>query len=373
MKTFTLNTAQRIDSYPARVWTTILKYKKLFQVYAYASGDDSRDTASMCDEAMHRAYDFAMRSQNIEYATLDAYIIRLAKTVMKKRVKDELMEVDKEDNEPILLKQLGTRDELKDIVQETILIELQDLYLMNQPEFEKLRVFLQENALSIVHDQKIRISNDAFKHKFHNLTANYGITAVISALWRFFNELDSTTVNKPTGIKKIEMHEANFNYAFKIAFDSEIRSEAGKVGVIDKATLMSSFDPDLVKWSLIKPTARNVYSVDISNLIEYMYNNIFVDEGVNTPFIKWLGKRYIVKSCGGYEDLNRDLYSFMDYIHCEVVLNLVEFGVNKVIAISDDTVYFKAQKEISYNTIRMVLCNKKVIDLPVKLYKKGVK
>lgn len=368
MLTFSLNTDSSDVKYASEVWQVIVELKKYFYFY----------NKNEAEEAMHRAYMHAMGNKKEKYGDLKPYIKKLARTIMRSgNCKEYAYSLYDEENGEIsfvfsqTLKEEMNINEIAD--SESLLEELRDMYLLNPDDFMKFKAMFNDD----ISEMNI-IKNSEMNQQVKLLTSQYGSKAVIAGIEKVLNEIrenesnsNAGNVDENYGLKEITLKEANIEkYENRLCIDESIKSEKGVEGYISLSTYKTEpFNPDMVKWSV--KTTCPIIKCDISPLINYMYEKLFVQKGVNNEFITWMGNRYRLTSPGGYSCLNKDIQLFMDIIHKELIINMLRENVNKIIAISDDSVYIKPTRGAVFKTIRLKLVNGKIIDLPCEVYQKG--
>lgn len=367
MITFSLNSGASDIKYMADVWQTILSLKRYFYMFNKGPG--------VAEEAMQRTFINAVENRDEKYrSNLAPYIKKLARTIMKNGNNKEFAYslYDDETGEVsfVFTQKLTTEIDTEDIDgDEALLEELRDLYLLMPEDFEKFTGMFNEES-----SQMQIIKNEELKKSIEKLARMYSSKAVFKGIETVLKECrEEVQKEEEQSIKEITMREANYTkYEPRLCTDEGIQADNGEWGYINISTYKTEpFDPDMKKWSI--KTTCPIIKCDISPLINYMYEKIFVQKGVSNDFIKWIGNRYKLTSPGGYVAINLDAQLFMDIVHKELIINMLRENINKIVAISDDSVYIKPTRGANINVIRVKLHNGKIIDLPCEIYKKGDK
>lgn len=127
---------------------------------------------------------------------------------------------------------------------------------------------------------------------------------------------------------------------------------------------------DFEKWQPIGSdnSVRCVYSVDISELMNYLYEQVCVPYGVDTKYIRWVGKERNIKflpSGTTLYDVNEENY-FIE-VRAEILTMLADNPSIDILGITSDYVYLRPVRRLMFNAYRCKLFNGKVIDLPIQV------
>ena len=250
------------------------------------------------------------------------------------------------------------------VVIEEVQDKLKELYLHDEEEFKKLRQIIDKE---VDDSDNLIITNDIIKDGIKKLQANYGSVTVFNALYSFFKYLASTTdtLKTNTSIFDLTLKEANYSLLDKIPDIPCIVTNKDEKVFINKSTLSMKIDPDLVKWDTIKPTSTNIMKIYLGNLLNYIYDQILVDQGVDTNHIRWCDNKYKLITPGGFVIVGMDRDKFMTLVRSEVIMNLLMANLNTIIALSYENIYIKPTRRINFSTLRLRLVTGKLIDLPV--------
>lgn len=321
-------------------------------------------------EAVNKAFMTAVTHVKSEYEVLDPYIKNLARNILKESEKESPWDTVNEDGEvsyPFL--QLTTRlDEDKILLdKKEIMNTFKTLYLLYEQDFLKLKLIFRKDDDKFTKGEIVK--NEEIKKALDSLRMKYGAINVYSLLYDFFVYLPkySKKIENAT-IKVIEMKNKDLDYKTAIADIPLIVDEHGVFYDIDKLTLTMEKNPDTFKWDVITQTSCDVLRIDISPLLDYMYDQVFVPQGVHTKHISWCDDIYKVMTPGGKAYVNLDRNAFINYVKMELIAHLSANRFNSIVAISPDYIYVRPNRMMNYDTIRLVLFTGKMIDLPIDVY-----
>ncbi len=356
MLTFSLN---QVDIGRAlRLWSTIVENKNYF----YSFNGENRD------EAMTKTFIVAMENYNDAY-DLTPYIKKLARTILK--VKDVEVPYDLYNQDGEVSTTFTSLKEYQDISKidgvEEIKKVFKDLYLYDATSFMTLKNLYSSDTASEL--KGIRVKEETFKMSFNYLIRKFGAELTFSVLAKFYEELPKLCSDKDSLIREIKMKESTFNYIDKISDTPTIKDIKGNEWGIDKTTLTMGVDPDYIYWDILGSSVCDVLKIDMTPLLDYIYKQVYVTQGVNTKHIQWCGDRYKLITPGGtYLMSNYDKDKYIKLVRTELIMNLLQNNINTIVAISDDNVYIKPTRAFKYNIIRLNLSCGKVIDLPIEVY-----
>lgn len=371
MLTFSLNTVNGADAYAAKVWHTInsnLGYFKYFNKDRW-------------EEAVHHTFLTALNHRDKSYDNILPYIKKLARTILKVKSREISFPVHNEDGEiaPIYYsladfideEKLDGTEELKDIFKE--------LYLMDSESFMRLKALYQYNDVTDVESfRDIRIRNSPLGVEFRRLIDKYGSTLTFQALYEFFKELPYLCMERKTGLtKEVNLKAPNYSVLDRIPDTPTIQDVRGNYHFIDKTTLTMAYDtgrgvsvsnPDYFKWDIVGSSTCDILKIDISPFMNYMYEEVYVDEGVSTKHITWCGDKYRLETPGGLTHIGLELDKYLSVVRIELVLNLMSNNIGSVVAVSPDSVYIKPTRAFQFDNIRIRLKSGKIMDLPITLH-----
>lgn len=361
MLTFSVNLGDNF-SYSTQVWDTInsnIRYFKKFNGVNWA-------------EAAQKAYVYAMEHKDDRYDDITPYIKKLARTILKVKDKEKPYDMWTEDGEVALV-----FTGLTETMDESMFSDIQDikntfkeLFLFNQNEFMKLKyVFQYDNDKDILSVKSIMIKDEQLKRELYSLVNKYSAACVFYTLYDFFKMLPKyVEVTNTRRIKEIQAKEGNFLMLARIPETACIKTTDGKYHSIDRNTLRMDIDPDFVKWDTSFSTNCDIMRIDLSPLMDYMYEQVYVEQGVKTNHISWCDDKYKLVSPGGTVSICEDRDKFMDMVRIEAVLNIIANNVNTIIALSPDSIYIKPTRSVYFNMIRYKLFTGKCIDLPITVH-----
>lgn len=364
MITFSVNPNHSSDKYFALVWEVINKNLGYFKKF----------NGERWEEAVHRTLEVALRSRDDRYDDITPYIKKLARTVLRERTRESTFDILNEDGDisPIFAKLRDYIDtdnvdvigEIKDVFKE--------LYLLDEVSFLKLENLFKYNEVTDIPNLKdIRVKNQKISDEMFNLVQKYGVELTFKALLEFFKELPFLVEERRTNLtKEVVLKQGNFSVLDKIPDTATIRDIHGNYHYIDKNTLMMERNPDYFKWDIIgSPTSTcDILKIDISPFMSYMYEEIFVDEGVTTRHIKWCGNKYKLTTPAGVVHIGLEREKFISIVRIELIVNLMMNNIGTVVAISPDNIYIKTTRAFQYDKIRVKFKTGRIIDLPITVH-----
>lgn len=363
MLTFSVNDYEGRIKKGAVIWATILKHKRYFYYFNQTQGE----------EAMHRTYMTALNNLDWAYGDeIDSYIKSLARTILQTGDKEVVTDLVTEKGEiaPVFtqlrdfidIEEMDGLDEIKD--------KFKYMYLQYSDFVLLENLFIYDEAIQIKGLRNIKVKDKELKHEISRLIYSYGTKRVINALAEFFNELPNLTNRRETGlIKEIKLKKPVMTVLDKLPDTPLIMDDNGKYYNICKKTLTMQKNPDFFKWDVISQTMCDILKVDLVPYMDYMYNQIFVDERLNTQHIQWCGEMYSLTTPLGERYINMDREQFLTRVRTELVLNLMLHSIGAVVAVSNESVYIKPNRAFQYETFRVKMKSvDKTIDLPITLH-----
>lgn len=372
MITFSLNDISASDAYAMNVWKTInenLGYFKKFNTTRW-------------EEAVHKTYITALDHRDDSYGrNILPYIKKLARTILKEKQKESAYGVYTDEGEisPVYhslrdyidTDNMDGADELKDIYKE--------LYLLDPESFMHLKIlFVYDDVTEIENLKDLRLRNNPLGAEFRRLIAKYGADFTFRVLYDFYQELPQLCAVRETGLtKEIEMKEGNYLMLDKLPDTAIIQDSKGFYHYIDKNTLTMAKDtgsssefsnPDYFKWDIIGSSVCDILKIDISGYMDYLYQEVFVEEGVSTKHITWCGDKYKLTTPGGVPHVGLERDKYMSIVRIELILNLLANNVGSIVALSPDSVYIKPTRSFKYDRIRLKMKTGRVMDLPITIH-----
>ena len=321
-------------------------------------------------EAVNKTFMVAVQHVKSEYEVLDPYIKNLARNILKEQEKESHVDTVTEDGEvsyPFLKLTTSIDEDNLFLDNQEILRNFKELYLKYEEDFLKLKLLFKKDNDKFSKGEVIK--NTEIRNTIQNLSIKYGATNVYNLLYDFFMNLGkySRKIENST-IKIIEMKRKEFGLEDIIPDIPLIMDKKGNYYGIDKLNLTMEKDPDTFEWNVITQTSCDILKIDISPLMNYMYNQIFVSQGVHTKHIVWCDEVYKLLTPGGKAFVNLDRERFMTQVRVELLEHLSYNRFNTIVAISPDSVYIKPTRMMNYDTIRLILHTGKIIDLPVDIH-----
>jgi len=378
MKVFSLNT-KIDDEYVNKVWDCIVQNVRYIKKF---NGADY-------EEAMHLILARITSNRNDKYKDLTPYVKKLARTEMRQRTYSKAYNlVDDETGEIArpFLKLTDSFDILTDDRKEKLLNVFRDMYLLYPDDIMLLRTAFEKADISQQESKEINTKVD--KHlrtvlwkaiQDFNVSVKDGGRYAYQIILEFYNEIarEQSKQLALEGTKYITLEVGDYRCASRFSTEPTIRivsddkNHGLEMGIDTRngITMTHDVNIDLYQWVPISKTKCDIIKIDISALADYLYENVYVDKGVNTPHCRWAGDRYVLITPGGEEHLNLDPDLFIELCVEELLLNMTANSINNIIGFTPDSVYVRPVRKITYNTLRCKLYNGKNIDLSVSYYK----
>ena len=323
-------------------------------------------------EAANKAFEMAVSHVKEEYEVLDPYIKNIARNILKVQEKESPVDTITEDGEvsyPFLKLSTYLDDSNLTFDKNEVLDTFKELYLLYGDDFLKLKLLFKKT------DDKFSkaeiIKNDKIQEAFLNLRTKYDSRNIYDTLYDFFKRLpDYSREIENATLKIIDMKSKDMEFLDFIPDIPLIRDKEGRFYGIDKINLTMERDPDTFEWDVITPTTCDIVRIDISPLMNYMYGQVYVPQGCFTKHTFWCDNMYRLTTPGGKTVVNMDRDKFINMVRIELISHLVNNRINTIIAISPDYIYVKPARMIGYDTVRLMLCTGKMIDLPIEIYLK---
>lgn len=362
MRTFSLNEG-RDPLYSTLVWNTIIENVGYFKKF----------NMDRWQEAMHMTYITAIQNRDKSYGyDIEPYIKKLARTILRSRGREDSYSVVNDEGEvswvfsvlrdEIDISRISGKEVLKD--------RFKELYLMDRENFLKLRDIFVYDDIDSLDLRSLRTKSPKIYNEIKSLIYDYGVEVTFGVLQEFFEELPMLCPEKePGGIREILLKEGNYAVLSKIPDTPTIVDDNGNYHFLDRDTLTMDINPDYINWRLIGNSKSRVFRIDILPFVTYLYEQVYVQQGVNTRHIIWCGEKYSVKTPGGVSYICLDREKFISICRVELVINLLQNNIGNLVAASPDNLYFKPSRRFNEDVIRLRFKDGKVIDLEVSLYK----
>lgn len=361
MLTFSVNGIKGNEEYILRVQNAITNNIMYFKKF----------NGPNWEEAVQKAFITAVSNQNDNYDDVEPYIKNLARNILKTQEVEKAYDTITEDGEVSYpyLKLVSTIDESIFIDNKEVNDSFKELYLLYPEDFLRLEMLFKAESEDIFKLNKSEtIKNVKLKDAIQGLCLKYGTTEIFYILYSFLNKLeDNLKPYSNTTIKTIEMRPRGSKALELIPDIPLIKDKKGNFMGINKNTLTMDIDPDFVEWDTINTTSCDIMKIDISPLMDYMYQQVFVPQGVHTKHITWCDDMYRLTTPSGVSVVNMNRDKFLNLVRVELIENLIESRFNTIIAVSPDSVYIKPSRVILYDTIRLALITGKIIDLKITI------
>lgn len=365
MLTFSINktNTESGDSYSSRVWNAINANIKYFMKFNPLDWE----------EAANLAYLKALENRNDRYYDITPYVKKLARTVLRNggRKEDIVSPVHNDDGEinaPFLSLQetidISTIDGFDELFNEFKL-----MYLESTESFMKLQqIFLVDEEDELRASKDVRVRDESIRKRFMSYASKFGADATYACLKYFFDNLDKLTSPRlENQIKLISLKPSRKVMVNRIPDTASIVDKDGRYYYIDRSSLTMERNPDYFEWDVIG-TPSNVLRLDMSSYLNFVCEEVYVPEGINTRFVTWCGDFYKLTMPSGDYFINLDRDKFVSRVRVELILALMLNGIPNIVAVSPDYVYFKPTRRFSYNTIRVETVFGKFFDFPVEVH-----
>lgn len=364
MLTFSINRVVGTDAYSAKVQNTINSNIGYFKTFNGASWE----------EAAQKTFVYALEHRKAEYQEdLTPYIKKLARTILRKSGNTESIYSITTDDGEIAPVFLGLQDHIDTENldgNQALLDTFKELYLIDSDSFNRLKLMFQYDAPDEIENLKdLRVRNPKITEEISKMLLKHGSDYTFRSLFQFFQMLPSLVEVRETHLtKEVLIREGNFSVLERIPNTPSIVDNNGRYHYIDKITLTMDSNPDYYKWDIIGTSLCDILKIDFSEYMNYMYEEVFVEQGVSTRHIQWCGDKYKVTTPGGTEYLGLEFDKFLNTVRIELLLNLIESNVGSIIAISPDNLYVKPTRTFQFDTIRVKCQSGKIFDLPITIH-----
>lgn len=361
--------------YLNELWQTIVRLRRYFCKY---------NPGGPVETVMMEAWSIAVANYNEDYdgKSLDPYVKTLARTINSSRAREiPFSPVDEETGEVSYVfnqeaDNSGFNIELG--LRQKVLDRLSNLYL----EYPETMMELKPYLFNTDEKAKIEPIKNTNKEVFNELTAicqlldedGYTLFALLRQFYDDIEKQRKKSLQLANSVKEIQIKPIDYNDVQRlpsectIIFTANNRFRGIRAGIDRKNIMMTEeVNIDLCRWQPLNN--REVLRYDISGIMEYLNEMIFVDEGLNTNHIQWVGNKYKLTSFGGYSQLNVDKFKFLEYCLKEIVMGFVHNNINTIIAFSEDYIYVQPTRRMGYKTLRCKGFKDKVIDVPVEVFK----
>lgn len=261
-----------------------------------------------------------------------------------------------------------------------LMLQLRALYLRYEESFNTLGKIFDDKLDSLIptYDDKredqhfhkdiakvgLREKNVDMYTDLRLIVDTFGPQATFSALNILLKEVANLSVPFYTTVKEIQLKPlAKLKKTVEKLGTPTIRTKEGFEFAIDCLTLTMDENPDYFAWDVIG-SAKSVIKIDIAPYMEYLYDQLYVEQGVNTRLMQWCGDVYRATTPAGNRLVGERLEHVIENARAELILSIVAANIGKVVAVSPDSVYLKATKDI-FNKLKISTAVGKAIVLPV--------
>lgn len=361
MISFSVNNVSGVDWYANHVWDCIQSNLGYFKKF----------NGPRWEEAVQQTYLFILDHRNDSYGDdILPYIKKLARLILKKKFKDSPYGVFTEDGEisPVFATLQDYIDTTNLDGRSPLMNTFKELYLLDSESFMRLKlIFDYDNPSEIENLKDLRVKNTQLTEEFTRIIQKHGSDYVFASLYQFFKMLPDLIKERYTNqTKEVVIKPSNFTALSRINDKPTIIDEKGKQYKVDRNSLLTTKNPDYFKWDIVGSSLCDILKIDISQYMNYMYEETYVQEGVHTHHIEWCGDKFKLTTPGGTPYIGLDFEKFLTNVRIELLLNLMLSNVGSVIAISPDSLYVKPTRVFQFDKIRVkMLHTGKVIDLPI--------
>lgn len=301
------------------------------------------------------------------------YIKNLSRNIIKKKPKLSMQytpfDTRTEDGEvsSVFLGLLEHIDHTQFMPNNELNRQLRALYLKYDEDFMGLKVIFDakyddvipnydsvktsKRFLSFMHKTEER-SRSTMYEDLRNIVDTFGAEHTFATLLILLKEVDVLSLPFTATVKEIalkplsKLQRATAKIGMPI-----IKSSSGEEYTINLDTLTMDANPDYFNWSVVG-NSKAIIKIDIAPFMEYLYDQLYVDQGVNTRLIKWCGDMYRITTPAGTRLLEEKIEYAIEFARTELVLSIVSANIGKLVAVSPDTIYIKATKEV-FNKLKI--------------------
>lgn len=364
MVTFSVNSDFFSDEFALTVWGEIQSNLGYFKKFNGANWE----------EAVQRTYIHVLAKRDNSFKEILPYIKKLARTILRTKDREFSNDVvtEKGDIAPIFSSLQDHIDTTNLDGDKGLVSALKELYLTDEKEFLTLKNIFSHNDVEDIENIKaIRIKNPKLKSAIYTLMREHGADYFFRTLNRFFYELPKlTSIRVTSKTKELALKSPNFDLLDKIPDTPTIKDKDGKNYFIDKTTLTMKRNPDYFDWDIMGISMCDILKIDLEPFMSYIYEEVFVDEGISTRHISWCGDKFRVTTPGGVSHVGIDRDKFINSARIELILNLISSNVGSILALSPDNLYVKPTRAFKYDKVRLRFQTGKIMDLPISVYKR---
>lgn len=322
------------------------------------------------EEASLQILDTCVRNIKPEYDVVDPYVKKTTRMINKGMSLETPYDTMNEDGEvasPFLSLVQNDQENIEIGVESKIINILAEMYLLDPDFVMSLKpVFYGSDLNNKELKQQYKTTNQRIIELGIQLREFAKYKAFMKGVTSFYLELQNKTKVKKaaSAIKEIKIKDIKYDLLDYLPTEPLLRDANGKDIGFDLITLYSEIDLDLNKWS-VKYKEIAVQKIDITEYIDFLYSNVFVEKGVNNKVITWaVDNNYKLTMPSGIVKLNEDRNKFIELCYRELFLNILNSNIGLIIGATPDSIYIK-KRGAGIKTVRCILCYNKTIDLPV--------
>lgn len=290
---------------------------------------------------------------NIEAIT--RYIKNLARNIYKiSEVEIPIDYLDEEGNiaEPYRILQV----EIGDIYDKELENEFIRLYLLYEQDFLKV----SNNYLKGI-ESEVELEKEELKDELLEIITLVDPEEFFNKLKNFIDRIElNSKQTKETEEYPVYIQENLDNIVDYIGYPIRDKNTL-KEYTIDPTTLTMGTNVDIIDWEYIGDSKAKIKKLDISSYISKIYDRIYVNKGVDTDYIRWCAGKYALIAPSGDRFFELDREEFIEYVRELLIRSLLLSGkVERLVAISEDNIYFIPKRRMKSGFIKIKIYNNKI-------------
>lgn len=357
MLSFSLNDNGKLMDKSAEIWDLIVKNEKYFRKIHGAKAD-----VAMQDVWWHIV---CHRDRSVPVADLASYMKRTCVTIYRTKGDIPVSVFDDEKGEvsmtfvkcvtPKVCEE--TYEDSEDM--KALMRIFTSFYLIDSDKFNQIYKVLidsRENNRAAHLDK-----NDKYFNSFSKLFQQYKTSMIFDALGVFKLQISKNEQKSRIGKSTKSLNIIPFDKALLMQIEDVDIICGNKVSRLNLSTLRMQPEVDLdhKHWSL-NCKNKGVVRICIDKYMDDIINNIIVEEGKNTPYIRWFNSSYIMTAPSGIKSsVNETRENFIEYCRKELICNLIR-ELN-VIGVSDSYVYALPNRKLSFKSIELIGCHRTIV------------
>lgn len=233
-------------------------------------------------------------------------------------------------------------------VEDSLILEYTALYLRDSEAFRGVYVALREGKKNV-----IKSSDDKWVRDFKSLFREYSISQMVGAMREFFARLDKAEKRKRVGVKQKDLMIQPYTDECKMHLLGADVRQGKKCSRLSALTFTMSPPITDGKRFTVDVQHKGMVQINIDAYLDALYENIMVDEGVQTPYIRWLFGKYIMYSPSGTKSMvceNRE--RFIERCRRELISNLAQ-EVSGIFAVTSSYIYAIPQRKLMFSELHL--------------------